>query len=272
MIQCIKSGIKNIFRKKLRSLLTISGVAIGVVSVLIISSIGDIGKYTINQELESVGIGGLALGTDKTVTGKELGARELELIRSQRPVNLDNVEREEVGYVDIELPDIQGVNQKLSALAPGNIVLLNFTAYMSEWSPALNMALGELYVEYHDKGLEVYQVSLDGDVHFWKNAASNLPWTCDVLKQRNDRIYRTGAEGLKTIVYLTLDSPAEKHQLGVLRRGIGNVRSHFGEDISDIPEPTYTYICDYEGLGEEVPEEGASETYGQMCLFEELVR
>ena len=40
------------------------------------------------------------------------------------------------------------------------------------------MALGELYVEYHDKGLEVYQVSLDGDVHFWKNAASNLPWTC----------------------------------------------------------------------------------------------
>ena len=107
-----------------------------------------------------------------------LALQSIKVIRGQRPVNLDNVEREEVGYVDIELPDIQGVNQKLSALAPGNIVLLNFTAYMSEWSPALNMALGELYVEYHDKGLEVYQVSLDGDVHFWKNAASNLPWTC----------------------------------------------------------------------------------------------
>lgn len=107
-----------------------------------------------------------------------LALQSIKVIRIQRPVNLDNVEREEVGYVDIELPDIQGVNQKLSALAPGNIVLLNFTAYMSEWSPALNMALGELYVEYHDKGLEVYQVSLDDDVHFWKNAASNLPWTC----------------------------------------------------------------------------------------------
>ena len=107
-----------------------------------------------------------------------LALQSIKVIRSQRPVNLDNVEKEEVGYVDIELPDIQGVNQKLSALTPGNIVLLNFTAYMSEWSPALNMALGELYVEYHDKGLEVYQVSLDGDVHFWKNAASNLPWTC----------------------------------------------------------------------------------------------
>ena len=107
-----------------------------------------------------------------------LALQSIKVIRSQRPVNLDNVEKEEVGYVDIELPDIQGVSRKLSALAPGNIVLLNFTAYMSEWSPALNMALGELYVEYHDKGLEVYQVSLDGDVHFWKNAASNLPWTC----------------------------------------------------------------------------------------------
>lgn len=107
-----------------------------------------------------------------------LALQSIKVIRSQRPVNLDNVKREEVGYVDIELPDIQGVSRKLSALAPGNIVLLNFTAYMSEWSPALNMALGELYVEYHDKGLEVYQVSLDGDVHFWKNAASNLPWTC----------------------------------------------------------------------------------------------
>lgn len=86
MVQCVKSGIKNIFRKKIRSLLTISGVAIGVISVLIISSIGDIGKHTINQELESVGISGLAIGTDKTVTGKELGTKELELIRSQSPV------------------------------------------------------------------------------------------------------------------------------------------------------------------------------------------
>ena len=107
-----------------------------------------------------------------------LALQSIKVIRSQRPVNLDNVEREEVGYVDIELPDIQGVNQKLSALAPGNIVLLNFTAYMSEWSPALNMDFRELYDKYRDKGFEIYQISLDSDLHFWKNAASNLPWVC----------------------------------------------------------------------------------------------
>ena len=83
MLNCIKNGLKNVFRKKLRSSLTIVGVAIGVVSVLIISSIGDIGKHTINRELESIGIGGLALGTDKTVTMKELGAGELNFIAEQ---------------------------------------------------------------------------------------------------------------------------------------------------------------------------------------------
>ncbi len=100
----------------------------------------------------------------------------------------------------------------------------------------------------------------------------NLPWTCDVLKQRNDRIYRTGAEGLKTIVYLTLDSPAEKHKLGILCKGIENVRSHFGEDISDIPEPRYTYICDCEGVDSESREEEPEEIYGQTSFSEEVVR
>ena len=69
-------------------------------------------------------------------------------------------------------------NTKLSSVATGKVVLINFTAYMSEWSPALNMEFGDLYTRYHDKGLEIYQISLDSDLHFWKNAASNLPWAC----------------------------------------------------------------------------------------------
>ena len=83
MWNCIRNGLKNIFRKKLRSALTASGVAIGVISVLIISSIGDIGKQTVNSELDSLGIDGLSIGTDKSVTAKELGTEELETVRSQ---------------------------------------------------------------------------------------------------------------------------------------------------------------------------------------------
>ena len=107
-----------------------------------------------------------------------LALQSIKVIRSQRPMDLDKVEKKEVSFLDIELPDIHGENMKLSSVATGKVVLINFTAYMSEWSPALNMEFGDLYTKYHDKGLEIYQISLDNDLHFWKNAASNLPWAC----------------------------------------------------------------------------------------------
>ena len=71
------------------------------------------------------------------------------------------MEKKEVSFLDIELPDVHGENTKLSSVATGKVVLINFTAYMSEWSPALNMEFGDLYTRYHDKGLEIYQISLD---------------------------------------------------------------------------------------------------------------
>lgn len=107
-----------------------------------------------------------------------LALQSIKVIRSQRPIDLDKVEKKEVSFLDVDLPDLNGENVKLSEVAKGKVTVINFTAYMSEWSPALNMTFGELYVKYHDKGLEIYQVSLDSDAHFWKNAASNLPWTC----------------------------------------------------------------------------------------------
>ena len=36
----------------------------------------------------------------------------------------------------------------------------------------------EIYDKYASQGLEIYQVSLDTDEHFWKTAADNLPWIC----------------------------------------------------------------------------------------------
>ena len=100
----------------------------------------------------------------------------MKVLRAQRPVDYSNVETKEISFLDIELPDVRGEVVKLSTVAPGKVVLINFTAYQTEWSPALNMALGELYTKYHGQGLEIYQVSLDSDFHFWRNGASNLPW------------------------------------------------------------------------------------------------
>lgn len=105
-----------------------------------------------------------------------LTLQSMKVLRAQRPVDYSNVETKEISFLDIELPDVWGEVVKLSTVAPGKVVLINFTAYQTEWSPALNMALGELYTKYHDQGLEIYQVSLDSDFHFWRNGASNLPW------------------------------------------------------------------------------------------------
>ena len=38
--------------------------------------------------------------------------------------------------------------------------------------------LGSIYEKFRGRGLVIYQVSLDDNVHLWKNVASNLAWTC----------------------------------------------------------------------------------------------
>ena len=83
----------------------------------------------------------------------------------------------EVDLIDIELKDLKGNVRRLSDLK-NNVVLLDFTVYNHVQAAGHNLALRELYNKYHDKGLEIYQISLDADEHFWKTSADNLPWIC----------------------------------------------------------------------------------------------
>ena len=80
--------MKNIMRKKLRSLLTIGGIAIGVLSVIIISIIGEVGKVTVNSELNSMGIGGLCVRATGDDSGnKVLSRTELEVVQKNSSVS-----------------------------------------------------------------------------------------------------------------------------------------------------------------------------------------
>lgn len=83
----------------------------------------------------------------------------------------------ESGLIDIELPDYKDQMQKLSD-QKGNVVLLDFTAYKTDYSPNYNLLLRNLYNKYADQGFNIYQVSVDNDESFWINTASNLPWIC----------------------------------------------------------------------------------------------
>lgn len=90
----------------------------------------------------------------------------------------DSITARELDMIDIELPDLQGTPVKLSDVARGHITILCFTAYETDWAPTLNLSLGSLYEKYRDRGLRIYQISLGDDVHYWKNVASHLAWTC----------------------------------------------------------------------------------------------
>lgn len=83
----------------------------------------------------------------------------------------------EASIIDIALRDVKGNVRKLTELK-GKVVLLDFTIYQSTVSVAHNLMLRELYTKYAAQGLEIYQVSLDADEHFWKTSADNLPWVC----------------------------------------------------------------------------------------------
>lgn len=92
-------------------------------------------------------------------------------------LDIDDDRVKETGIIDMGFPDINGRERRLSDLK-GKVVLLDFTAYADQASPERIISMRKLYNEYHSRGLEIYQVSLDSDVHYWKTVCQNLPWIC----------------------------------------------------------------------------------------------
>jgi peroxiredoxin len=80
-------------------------------------------------------------------------------------------------YPDIELPDANGTNQKLSSL-DGNVIVLAFWTSTDENSTLMQSDLFSLYREFGSKGLKIYQVSFDSNQNDWARtmAKYNEPW------------------------------------------------------------------------------------------------
>lgn len=111
----------------------------------------------------------------------ELTLNSIKVLNSQRhvPREINVEEKDVVSYFEIVLSDLSGTERKLSDLVKTEkVILVDFTAYQTEYSSRHNMDLDEVYEKYKNKGLEIFQVSLDTDLHFWKNVAVNLPWIC----------------------------------------------------------------------------------------------
>ena len=114
--------------------------------------------------------------------GQNLHNIAIEGMKNQRIVAAQNQDLEvdaskvtEAGVLDIALTDNKGQVRHLTDLK-GQVVLLDFHIFATEESPARILMLRELYNKYHAQGMEVYQVSLDPDEHFWKQQTEALPW------------------------------------------------------------------------------------------------
>ena len=114
--------------------------------------------------------------------GQNLHNIAIEGMKNQRIMAAKNQEFQieaskvqESGVLDIALIDNKGNERHLTDLK-GQVVLLDFHIFALEDSPARIIMLRELYNKYHAQGLEIYQVSLDSDEHFWKQQTAALPW------------------------------------------------------------------------------------------------
>lgn len=105
------------------------------------------------------------------------GMKDLRIVQAQQGQAIDASKISSTGIIDIALPDRNGVVRKLSGLK-GKVVLLDFHVFASDGSTKRIMALRDIYNKYHAQGLEIYQVSLDPDEHFWKEQVAALPWVC----------------------------------------------------------------------------------------------
>ena len=114
--------------------------------------------------------------------GQNLHNIAIEGMKNQRIVEAQNTDIQieaskvqEAGVLDIALLDNKGNMRRLTDLK-GQVVLLDFHVFALKDSPARIIQLRELYNKYHAQGLEIYQVSLDSDEHFWKQQTAALPW------------------------------------------------------------------------------------------------
>lgn len=90
---------------------------------------------------------------------------------------------QQIGYPNIELPDVNGKKVALSDV-DSKVTMIYFWSASDANQKMFNLdVLKSLYEEFHTKGFNIYQVSLDPDKALWAKVVKqqNLPWVnvCD---------------------------------------------------------------------------------------------
>ena len=115
-------------------------------------------------------------------------------------------------YIDMEYPDVNGKPISLSSVVnnPNNrYVLVDFWATWCSSCVARLPELAEIYAKYHEKGLELYGISLDVYPEEWNNyvKAKNFDWVnvcegCGGGKKNSKVWYDYSLSGIPTTILI----------------------------------------------------------------------
>ena len=130
---------------------------------------------------------------------------------------------DEVGYIDINLPGINGKDVKLSE-SLGKVTMLYFWSATSANEMFNLSALLPVYEEFHGKGFEVCAVSLDADKAAWAAVVRNqhLPWVnvCDSRGVQSPYVSSYGIGSLPMVWFIVdgeVDSEARLYDTASIR-------------------------------------------------------
>ncbi len=163
----------------------------------------------------------------KTVYPESRYVRALEK-EAERRLNILDVnnkikDADEVGYIDINLPGIDGKNARLSD-ALKKVTMVYFWSSTAEQKMFNLDALVPVYEQYKNKGFEIYAVSLDADKSAWAAAVRNqdLPWVnvCDTRGAQSPYVVSYGIGSLPMawfIVNGTVDQDARVRDAASLK-------------------------------------------------------
>ena len=213
MFDIIKCSWRNIGRKKFRNFLTIFGISIGVASVLIIGNISESGTSAITEELDSLGLGSLAVSVN---------------IASDSLASLSND----------ELKIIKNVDEVIQAMP---LIMKNTKIYTHN-QPFDSLVWGiDAQSNQIISLIPVFGKSISSnDVKTCKNV-------CMIDQNFSKKIYgRINSVGKK--ISIATDNITEDYQIiGVVKAGNGFLQDMIGDYIPNFIYVPYTTIQNYTG-------------------------
>ena len=175
----------------------------GIISYYVLTKIvGDAPLYDVTDDNDTKYYAAVATAFEQyRPTDPHAGMLRQASLEGLKRRNMNNgkrrvVEAEEIKLIDIELPDENGKNVKLSeTVGHGKRGVMIVSLMNVKESPAINKALSDIHSAKGD--VAFYMVSLDPDQYAWRDAARNLPWvTVSDPDGRNSNIitkYNIGA-------------------------------------------------------------------------------